>query len=101
MYYLLRNNGVVLATASGISQIARYYMDRWGEYWRFTTLSLFKSFAEVFGKDNVKVEYYGNVLSSVAFLEGLSSDELTSDELEYKDKDYQLLITVIAKKLKW
>ena len=32
----LKPGGVLLATGSGISQISRYDMDRWGEYWRFT-----------------------------------------------------------------
>jgi hypothetical protein len=34
----LKPGGVLLATVSGISQISRYDMYRWGDYWRFTTL---------------------------------------------------------------
>jgi len=97
-YHLLKKGGVLLATVAGISQISRYDMDRWGDYWRFTTLSATKAFEEVFGKANVKVDHFGNVLSSVAFLEGISTEELTTDELDYRDKDYQLLITIVAVK---
>jgi hypothetical protein len=39
-YKLLCPGGVLLATVSGISQISRYDMNRWGDYWRFTDLSI-------------------------------------------------------------
>jgi hypothetical protein len=71
-------------------------MDRWGDYWRFTTLSALKAFEEIFGKDKVKVDCYGNVLSTVAFLEGISAEELKNEELDFKDDNYQLLITIKA-----
>jgi len=97
-HHLLKENGVLLATFAGISQISRYDMDRWGDYWRFTTLSATKAFEEIFGSGNVKVDYYGNVLSAVAFLEGITSEELSHEELDHKDHNYQVLITVVAKK---
>ena len=97
-YHLLKKNGVILCTVSGISQISRYDMDRWGDYWRFTTLSIKKVFSETFGEENVEVDFYGNVLSSVAFLEGISAEELTKEELFYKDENYQLTIVIKATK---
>jgi hypothetical protein len=97
-YRLLKPDGVLLATVSGISQISRYDMDRWGDYWRFTTLSCEKMFKEVFGAENVTVDFYGNCLSARAFLNGQSSLELTKKELDYKDNDYQVLITIKARK---
>src|SRR5215813_470108 len=39
LYRIVRPGGVLLATFPGISQISRYDMSRWGEYWRFTSLS--------------------------------------------------------------
>lgn len=96
--HLLKKDGVLLATFAGISQISRYDMDRWGDYWRFTTLSVQKAFEEVFGKGKVQVDFSGNVLSAVAFLEGISVEELTPEELDYKDPNYQLLITLVARK---
>lgn len=99
IHHLLKPGGVVLATLAGISQISRYDMDRWGDYWRFTTFSAQKIFSEVFGEDNIKIDFYGNVLSSISFLEGLAIDELSKEELDFKDNDYQMLITVIAKKV--
>ena len=96
LHAMLKMDGVALVTVSGISQISRYDMDRWGDYWRFTDLSILKAFEEVFGKDNVEVECYGNVLSSIAFLEGISAEELRRDELFFKDRNYQILITIKA-----
>jgi hypothetical protein len=98
-WYVLKQNGVMLATVPGISQISEYDMVRWGDYWRYTTLSIKKSFEEVFGKENVEVDFYGNVLASIAFLEGISAEELTKEELFFKDENYQLTIVIKARKI--
>ncbi len=99
-WHLLKPGGTMLATASGISQISKYDMDRWGDYWRFTSLSLEKSFSEVFGQENVEVDFYGNILAAVAFLHGISAEELTKKELFTKDDNYQVTIVVKAHKQK-
>lgn len=98
LHHMLNRGGGALVTVAGISQISRYDMDRWGDYWRFTDLSIKKAFEEVFGEDNVEVDTYGNILTSTAFLQGISAEELTKDELFYKDKDYQMTITIKATK---
>jgi SAM-dependent methyltransferase len=95
---ILKPNGVLLATFPGISQISRYDMDRWGDFWRFTTLSARRLFEEVFPPENVTVKAYGNVLAAVAFLHGLAAEELKREELDYHDPDYELIITVRAVK---
>ena len=95
-YSALKPGGVLLATLPGISQISRYDMDCWGDYWRFTDASVKRLFGDVFGAENIAVEVYGNVLTSCAFLHGLTVQELKKEELEYHDPDYQLLITVRA-----
>lgn len=97
-FRLLKPGGVLLATLAGISQISRYDMDRWGDYWRFTSLSAQKQFGEIFGEANIRVETRGNVLASIAFLEGIGTEELTREELDFRDPDYQLIITVFARK---
>jgi hypothetical protein len=89
---------VVLATVPGISQIVRYDMDRWGDYWRFTSLSARRLFECAFPGGEVRVEAHGNVLAGAAFLYGLSSGELRPEELEHHDPDYEVLITVRAVK---
>lgn len=98
LHRILRPGGVLLVTASGICQISRYDMDRWGEYWRFTTLSMQKLLALEFPASHVRVEAFGNVLASVAFLHGLAAQELEQRELEYRDPDYQLLVAARAQR---
>lgn len=95
-HYLLKENGFLIATVSGIQQISSYDASRWGDYWRFSRQSCVKMFSEVFGADNINVVCYGNVLSSVAALEGMTSMELTHDELDFSDSKYELIIGIVA-----
>ena len=97
-YRALKPGGVLLATFPGISQVVRYDMDRWGDYWRFTDASTRKLFGNVFGLENVVVETRGNVLTACAFLQGLATSELKPKELDFHDPDYQVIITVRAAK---
>lgn len=55
-----------------------------------------KAFEEIFGDGNVEVETYGNILAAVAFLHGICAEELTKEELFYKDPDYQITICIRA-----
>ncbi|MGE5276675.1 MAG: glycosyltransferase [Acidobacteriota bacterium] len=93
---ILRPGGVVLATVAGISQVSRWDMERWGDYWRFTTLSARRLFETAFPPDLVGVQSYGNVLAALAFLHGLAAQELRVEELDHHDPDYQVLIAVRA-----
>jgi hypothetical protein len=73
-------------------------MERWGDFWRFTSLSARRLFEEVFSPPNVTVEAHGNVLAALAFLHGMASEELRKGELDYYDPDYEVIITVRAVK---
>jgi len=98
VHRILKPGGVLLATFPGISQISRYDMDRWGHFWSFTTRSAKTLFEEVFPADEVSIEAKGNVLAASAFLYGLAAEELAADELESFDPEYEVLITVVARK---
>ncbi len=98
LHRILRPGGVLLASFTGISQISRYDMDRWGDYWRFTTASARRLFEECWSPDQVSVQAQGNALLAVAYLHGLTVDELRPEELEEHDEDFQLVITVHAVK---
>lgn len=100
LHRILKPGGVLLLTVPGISQISRYDMDRWGEFWRFTTQSAQRLFEKEFSTENVEVEAYGNVLIAIALLHGLAAEELKPEHFEYQDPDYQVLITVRAVKSK-
>jgi glycosyltransferase involved in cell wall biosynthesis len=98
VHRILRPGGVALVAVPGISPTARFDIDGWGDYRRFTTLSARRLFESVFPTELVEVEAHGNVLAAVACLHGLSSNELRPEELNHADPDYQLLITVRAVK---
>lgn len=94
---MLKQNGVALITVAGLCQISRYDYDRWGDYWRFTALSAQKIFTQHFGKNNVEVIPYGNVLSATSLIQGICAEDITIAELDYTDQDYQVLIGIVAK----
>lgn len=98
LHRILKPGGTLLATVPGISQISRYDLDRSGEFWRFTSMSATRLFAETFSEQNVSVRAYGNVLSAASFLFGVSADELRARELEFRDPDYEVTIAVRAVK---
>jgi SAM-dependent methyltransferase len=98
LHRILKPDGVLLATFPGISQISRYDMERWGEYWRFTTRSARKLFEEAFPAAKVTVEAHGNVLAASAFLQGLALEDVRPEELNCRDPNYEVLITVRAVK---
>ena len=95
---ILKPGGVLLATVPGISQICRDQSDRESDCWRFTSASTRRLFGRQFGDENVRVETHGNVLAATAFLHGLAAHELRPEELDRHDPDYQLTISVIARK---
>jgi glycosyltransferase involved in cell wall biosynthesis/SAM-dependent methyltransferase len=99
LHRILKPGGVLLATVpGGAHQIAREDMELWGDYWRFTDLSARRLFEEVFPAANVTVETFGNVLAAISFLHGLAKEDLRQEELDYRDPDYQVTITLRAVK---
>jgi FkbM family methyltransferase len=98
VYKALKPGGTLLLTAHGISQISQYDMDRWGEYWRFTDKSLRMLLGEIFPEEDIQIETYGNVASAKAYLDGLAAEELSQEILDFRDVDYQVLITARVRK---
>jgi len=99
LHRMMKPGGVLLSTSHGTSKIARRLgVDNWGEYWRFTTQSTRRLFEEFFPSSNVTVESHGNILTAIAALHGLSSQDLKLKELDYRDPDFEVLITVRAVK---
>jgi SAM-dependent methyltransferase len=96
LHAILKPGGVALVTVPGITKISRYDMDRWGQYWCFTTRSARRLFEEAFHPDGVTVDGAGNVLTATAFLHGIAAEELTLEELEHRDPDFETLIGVRA-----
>jgi hypothetical protein len=94
----LADRGVLLATLPGISQISRADRRDWGDYWRFTSDSVRRLFAEAYGEGNFEVRAHGNVLTASAFLYGLAMEDLSDADFAYDDPDFEMLMTVRAVK---
>ncbi|WP_281185263.1 FkbM family methyltransferase [Trichlorobacter lovleyi] len=89
----LRPGGCLLVSGSGISQISRFDMERWGEFWRFTDRSMRDLLQEAAPDAVVTVQAFGNLAAARGFLEGRAAEEFPSGLLDQSDNDYQLLIT--------
>ena len=98
LFRILKPGGTVLATCGGISKLSAEDMARWGDYWRFTSMSARRLFEESFPADHVTVQSYGNVLTATAFLYGLAAEELSSEELDSRDSNFEVTIGVKAVK---
>ena len=99
LHRMLSPGGTLLLTSHGTSKTGRHLdTDPWGEYWRITVDSARALLHEVFRPANVTVEAYGNVLTAIAFLEGIAAEELRPDELDYRDRDFELVVAARAVK---
>jgi|TARA_B110000259_G_scaffold187654_1_gene242703 SAM-dependent methyltransferase len=98
LYKLLKKNGILLLTCSSITRISNYDYNRYGDYWRFTDMSLRKLLSSVFNKKSIRIKTHGNISVSTKFLYGLSADEVSYDDLNFNDKNFSLLISCRAKK---
>ncbi len=92
----LKPGGVLLVTIATITKISHDDMAKWGDYWRVTGLGAQKLFEEVFPPENVTVTSYGNVYSATSLLYGVVAEELTTEELDYFDSEYEMLICIRA-----
>ena len=81
----------------GISQLSRdEWQDTW--YWRFTALSARRLLEEVFPATGIAVATHGNVLATVAFLQGIAAEELRPEELAAQDPQFDLVCVMRAVK---
>lgn len=88
IHRVLRPGGVLLATVPVASRVTGPPLT---DLWRFTPLALERLLGEAFGADAVAVSGRGNVLSQVAFLEGLAADDLSKYELAEDDPCFPLV----------
>jgi hypothetical protein len=94
----LKPGGTILCTVPGISQISREDMRDWGDWWRLTSASANRLFEEEYGAENVETEVHGNLVAACALLYGLAQEELTRQDLERRQDDYEVIVTVKAKR---
>jgi SAM-dependent methyltransferase len=98
LYRLLRHGGILLLTVPGITPISREDMAKSGDYWRFTDASIRRLLSRTFPDSTCCVQTYGNVLASTAFLQGIASNELRTEELSETEPQFPLLVAVRAVK---
>jgi SAM-dependent methyltransferase len=95
---ILKGGGALLATVPGITRLNQEIPQEQAWYWSFTSVSITALFSELFRRDALDVEVFGNVLSAAGFLYGLADWELSSEELDHLDANYQVIIGVQAVK---
>lgn len=96
MHRILRPGGVLLLTVPASTLVDVAY--DWPWYWSFTTASVQRLLGDAFGADQVECTARGNVLAATAQLYGIAATELTEEELEHVDPDYQVVVTARAVK---
>jgi SAM-dependent methyltransferase len=99
LHRILKPGGVLLLTSHGISKIGRRLgRDGWGEYWRITTQSAERLFSDTFPGADIDVGSYGNVLTSCCCLHGIVAEEVSSEDLDINDPDFEVIVTIRARK---
>jgi peptidoglycan/xylan/chitin deacetylase (PgdA/CDA1 family) len=96
-YRALKPGGVLLVTMPCASMVATEYGAR-GDHWRVTEAGARAIFERIFTPGDLTIRSRGNVLTTTAFLHGLSCDDLDEDEFAADDPAYPLLITIRARK---
>ncbi|MCG8649708.1 MAG: class I SAM-dependent methyltransferase [Pirellulales bacterium] len=93
---ILKPGGVLLVSVpnTGPADDELFHTD----YWRLTGLACERLFGDVFGKDQVQVELYGNFATCVAGLSGLAAEELDQETLDSVDPKYTQGVFVRAQK---
>jgi SAM-dependent methyltransferase len=88
-YQALKPGGVLLLTVPCISQIER----SWDDLWRWTPLGLQRLIAAALPAEAVcEFSGEGNVLTAVAFLLGLASQDLGADDYDVDDPAYPVIL---------
>ncbi len=94
---ILKPGGTLLLTVPGLSQIDQ---GEWGSnwFWSFTSKSMKLVMEKTFPQSEISIETFGNVLSSAAYLYGMGINEMSKEDMDYRDPCYQQIIAVKATK---
>jgi SAM-dependent methyltransferase len=98
LHRILAPGGVLLATVPGITKISPPEDEEFGEWWHFTARSARRLAEQAFGENTVEVEAFGNVLAASGFLYGLAASDLREEELDARDRLYEVVVGVRAVK---
>jgi len=95
LHRILKPGGVLLATFPGINQLDDPDL-AWHDQWHLTGHMARRVFAQYFSDSAVTT--YGNVLTAICVLQGITVEELTTEEVDYHDPQYEVLVAVRAVK---
>ena len=94
---ILKPGGSLLLTVPGITPIdPGEWKETW--YWSFTDKALSRIVTDIFGSEQVSTQSFGNVHVATAFLYGVGRPELSLEELDFYDPQFQVINTVKAVK---
>jgi peptidoglycan/xylan/chitin deacetylase (PgdA/CDA1 family)/SAM-dependent methyltransferase len=94
---ILKPGGVLLATVPAASRVCLEYGEE-GDFWRATPAGARALFRFAFTPSHTSTTTFGNVLTNTAFLQGLSSSELTDAEFAAPDPYFPALTGIRARK---
>jgi len=95
---ILKEGGHAIITVPGIASLYRVQYDTYGQFWRYTPSGIIRLLEEHIPGAELSVKEYGNVKTSAAFLYGLTVEDLTREELEYRDSAYPMIIGICLEK---
>jgi hypothetical protein len=98
LHRMLKPGGTLLLAEAGIQRVENSELKSNQHYWNFTSLALQCLLGEVFPNDGITIKPYGNVMTAIAALHGLSSGRFKPQDLNFFDRDYEVLIGVCAVK---
>jgi hypothetical protein len=94
---ILAPGGVVLATVPWITQIQdEEWRDSWN--WSMTDSASRHLFEAQFAPANVEVRTYGNLSTAIAFLVGMTAEEVPAAAFEEQDRDFPVIIAIRARR---
>lgn len=93
-YEALRPGGTLLVTAPFLCRYSPHPED----HWRLTDRSLSRLLDDNTDGVGLKVEMWGNLVASIAFLTGLASTELTTAELDHRDARFPVVVSARMEK---
>jgi hypothetical protein len=92
----LAPGGVLLLTAPTLARVDRHLTEI--DFWRFTPRGLERLLADACPDAEAEVEGRGNLITAIAFLAGLSADELKAEELAHADPFFPILACARVRK---
>lgn len=96
LYRSLRPGGTLLLTNPLLCQVDSHSPT---DQWRLTPLALHSILARVgFAEGELLVEGHGNLVTAVAYLYGMATEELEPSELTRADPRYPIVVTARARK---